>query len=285
MGVVRNPPGFGANFPYDIPMEIIQIRLRFDGAAAAYDRHDALEREVGKRLLERVGFARRPVESALDLGCGTGRGTAAIQARFEAARVTGLDISGAMLAFLRERARSVFTVQGDFTRLPFAARSQDLVYSNLALQWASDFEQALSEIRRTLRPGGMLLLSVPGAQSLRELRLDPGSGSSATMPIYLPDLQELGDLLVSTGFGEPVMDSEVITLSYANAEAMKAELNITGGAGFMNVLPASAAKGPVDLRFEVIYGTAFGPPEGQPIRTPEGEIATFSVDQLRKRNH
>lgn len=267
-------------------MEIGEIQRRFDAAAADYERHDALEREVGERLLQRLEYARRPVATVLDLGCGTGRAGAALKGRFGEATVISMDISRMMLARLELRsgkAERWFAVMGEIDRLPFAARSADLVFCNLALQWAGDFARALGEFRRVLRPDGMLLFSVPGPGSLPELRQKAGAGTSAEMPIYMPDLRDVGDLLMSTGFSEPVMDSELITLSYPDAASMARELAATGGAGFAQ-LPASAGgAGGVAVSFEIVYGTAFGAPEGRPVRSGGGEVATFSVDQIRRR--
>lgn len=267
-------------------MEIGEIQSRFDRASRDYETHDALEREIGDRLLQRLVYARRPPSLAFDLGCGTGRAAADLRSRQPDARVVCLDISAGMLAQVMRRCQAdeaVFPVQGDLGRLPFAARCADLVYCNLAMQWAHDFGQALAEMRRVLATDGMLLFSVPGPDSFRELHRLVGRGTSASIPIFMPDLHDVGDLLVSTGFSEPVMDSEVITLSYPSAEAMTRELQVTGGAGFAGMAPADPASGRVEVSFEVVYGTAFGAPEGRPVRNKAGETATFSVEHLRRK--
>lgn len=267
-------------------MDIRDIERRYDQAASGYEGHDALEREVGERLLERADFIRTPPARLVDLGCGTGRATLALKARFGPADIIALDLSRGMLTSLRARAAAsegIFAVQADLCRLPLAARSADLIYCNLALQWADDFGAALQDIRRVLKPDGMFLFSVPGPDSLRELRGLTGRGASASIPIYMPDLQEVGDLLVSTGFSEPVMDSERMTLRYPDPVSMQRELAVTGGAGFARLPVPEAAPGRVEVSFEVVYGTAFGAPEGRPVRTGQGEVATFSVDQLRKK--
>lgn len=267
-------------------MDIRDIERRYDQSARAYERHDALEREIGERLLERAAFARVAPKRIVDIGCGAGRGSRALKSRFDEALVIGLDLSRRMLQRLQARSTAeqpVFAVQADLARLPLAARCVDLVFCNLALQWAGDFEHALQEFRRVLRPQGMLLLSVPGPDSLRELRGLVGQGASTSMPIYMPDLQDVGDLMVSAGFSEPVMDSEIVTLSYPDPLAMQRELTVTGGAGFARLPAPQPVPGGVEIRFEIVYGTAFGAPEGRPVRTKDGEVATFSVDQLRRK--
>ena len=266
-------------------MNIREIEKRFDQCAPHYERHAALEQEVNDRLVERASFVRRQPGTIVDLGCGTGRASRALGARFSEADIICLDISRNMLVETRKADGGglvMFEVQADLTHLPMAARSADLVYSNLALQWAGDFEQAMNEVRRILRPGGMFLFSVPGPSSLQELHGLTKNGGGLQVPIYMPDLQDVGDLLVSTGFTEPVMDCEFITLNYPGAEQMNAELAVTGGAGFAEIQLPGMENEEVSVSFEVVYGLAFGPPEGQPVRTPEGETATFSVDQLRR---
>lgn len=267
-------------------MDILDIERRYDQSSSAYDRHDALEREIGGRLLERAAFARLAPTRILDIGCGTGHGTQALKKRFEEATVIGLDLSRRMLQRVQEgstEAAPLLAVQADLTRLPLAARRVDLAFCNLSLQWAGDFEQALREIRRVLTPEGMLLFSVPGPDSLRELRALVGQGASASMPIYMPDLQEVGDLLVSAGFSEPVMDNEMVTLSFPDPVAMQRELAVTGAAGFARLPAPPPAERGVEVGFEIVYGTAFGAPEGRPVRSGEGEVATFSVELLRKK--
>lgn len=264
-------------------MHLREISRLFDQAAPDYDQHDALEREVGERLIERLVFTRVPPEQILDLGCATGSTSLKILERFPEAEVTGLDLSHGMLQQFQGRAGQVFQgVMGDLTSLPFSARSADLVFCNLALQWAGDFVHALNEIRRVLRPQGMLLFSIPGPDSLREIRQLPAAGSDASIPIYMPDLRDVGDCLMAAGFRDPVMDTEYLTLSYRSASQMREELSVTGGAGFAELPEAPDKSSGVEISFEIVYGAAFGPADGQPVRSQEGEVATFSVDQLKK---
>ena len=266
-------------------MNLCEIQARFDRVAAGYEAHDALEREVGQRLLQRLDFVRLPVGRALDLGCGTGRHAKALRSRFGDAEVVCLDLSPLMLRQAVEGGTALSDlrpVQGDLCRLPLAARSFDLVFCNLALQWAADFGLALAEMRRVLRPEGMLLFSVPGSASLWGLRGRLAPGAGAEMPIYMPELHEVGDLLVSTGFNEPVMDSEMITLSYPSGKALCSELAVTGAAGFVEFALGAVQNDPYEVDFEIVYGTAFGAPEGRPVRSGGGEVVTFSVDHLRR---
>ena len=106
----------------------------------------------------------------------------------------------------------------------------------------------------------------------------------------------VGDALVAAGFSEPVMDMEVITVNYPSLDAMHRELEATGmsllirgwerWADWRHLLkPVKDLRAGGDgyaLTYEIIYGTAFGPAEGQPVRTAGGDVATFSVERLLK---
>jgi malonyl-CoA O-methyltransferase len=93
-----------------------------------------------------------------------------------------------------------------------------------------------------------------------------------------------------------VMDMEMITLSYPQLDALFEELEATGtsmlvrgwdrwkgaGAALKESYASKLRNGKYPLSFEIIYGAAFGPQEGQPVKTPDGDVATFSVDSLRR---
>ncbi|MFC1695672.1 methyltransferase domain-containing protein [Pseudomonadota bacterium] len=275
------------------------IRLAFERIAERYEHHAALEQEVCSRLLERTAFNRRAPAQILDLGCGTGAGSAKLKQMFRKAQVTGLDTSMGMLSRLRRRSgmlKPIRGVCGDIGSLPFATRSADMLFSNLATYWCPDPMAMFSEFRRVLRPDGMLLFSTLGPETLRELKaVWAGVDEQVELPEF-PDLMEIGNALVAAGFREPVMDMEVITLSYPDLPSMLEELEATGNAllvrGWDRRLGSESAleqaysafgtDGKYPLSFEIIYGVAFGPQDGQPVKTPGGDVATFSVDALRR---
>lgn len=274
------------------------VRAGFERAAEHYDRYAVLEREVANRLFERLEFQRRTPQRILDLGCGTGHSTLALKRRYRGAEVIGLDIAFAMCRRAKARSgllRPLRILCGDLGRLPLAGRSVDLVLANLAFQWQPDLVPVLHELRRVMRADGRLLFSCLGPGSMRELR----TASSVVVPAVacqaFPDMHDIGDALLAAGFAEPVMDSETIVLDYAAMEDLLTELEGTGAAGHCTDWPAiraaamalerhwpRAAGHRLALSWEIVYGSAFGPAEGQPVRKAGFEEATFSVDALRQ---
>src|SRR5262245_9377381 len=101
--------------------------------------------------------------SLLDIGCGTG---IALEELGGYARVYGVDLVWAALAYSRERDRTVPLVQADVTRLPIAAGRMDAVLAFDVIEHLEDDVAALREIRRALRPGGVALVNVPAFPSL-----------------------------------------------------------------------------------------------------------------------
>jgi malonyl-CoA O-methyltransferase len=289
-----NRPAPGAS-PPDRPT----IRRQFDLLAAGYDRHAALEQEVCRRMLERCEFSRRPPQRILDLGCATGGAAVALKRLFRQAEVIGVDVAPSMLAALRRRSGLLRPLRGvcaDIAALPFAAGSVDLLFANLVNHWSPDPAAVLDEYRRVLRPDGLLLFTAFGPDTFRELRQAWSAVDPEVLLPHFPDLLEVGDALVAAGFREPVMDMEKITLHYPRLEALAGELEATatsllipGWARWrVEIGRLEAAFAPLrvgaryPLSYEIVYGTAFGPQEGQPRRTAGGDVVTFSVDNLLK---
>ena len=271
----------------------------FDRMTERYERHAALEQEVCRRLLQRCDFHRLPPKRILDLGCGPGQGSEALKRRFRHAQVIGLDFAPAMLGLLRRRSRlrrPLLAVCGDVSRLPFARSSMDMLFSSLAQQWSPDLSALFDEYRYVLRPDGMLLFATLGPGSLADLAEAWAALDASVSLVPLPDLLEVGNALMAAGFREPVMDMERITVDYPSLRALAQELDATGTSMLVNgwagwearetalerALSARRNDGRLSVTYEIVYGTAFGPPEGQPRRIAGGEVATISVDSLLK---
>jgi len=114
-------------------------------------------RRILLAALERVGVGASEV---LDVGCGAGTNLELLAWHFPGARARGIDVERAPLRFCRDE-RDLPVAQADAARLPFAAGSFDLVAALDALEHLADDAAALREIGRVLRPGGMLVASVP----------------------------------------------------------------------------------------------------------------------------
>ncbi|HLF30466.1 MAG TPA: methyltransferase domain-containing protein [Xanthomonadales bacterium] len=282
-----------SNMPSNMPGPDA-VQLAFDRVAKDYDRYAALEREVGSRLLERLTFQKRPPARILDLGCGTGDCSAALKRLYRKADVIGLDASRGMLGQLRRKSgfpRPLRAVCADYSRLPFAARTADLLFSNLALQWCRNFHDLAAEFRLVLKPDGMFVFSTLGPDSFKELRAAAGPDGIRGFT----DQHDIGDALQAAGFQQAVMDSERITLEFQHFDALLREVENSGASthfadwsGFIQTCrpmhdssrnPERARAYP--LTYEIAYGLAFGPEEGQPVKTREGDVASFSVDSLR----
>ena len=271
------------------------LRRSFEKAAAGYDAAAVLQHEVCRRMLARLAYIRHEPAAILDAGSGTGNVVAALRARYPQAALYALDIALAMVQRARTRAswwsrllgRGVVPVCGDIERLPLRAAAVGMVWSNLALQWVNDAPSAIAELRRVLAPGGLLMFSTFGPDTLKELRLAYQAADHYTHVNRFIDMHDLGDMLVHAGFADPVMDMEYVTLTYNDVRALMRDLKAIGAhnvtAGRRQGMTARAAfaavernyealrrDGRLPATFEVIYGHAWVPqprvgPAGRPV--------------------
>jgi malonyl-CoA O-methyltransferase len=286
------------------PLDHPAARRSFDRAAGSYDQHAVLQSEVAERLLERLDYFQLGPQRLLDVGCGTGRVSLALAQRFPTASVMAMDWSPAMLRQARTRQAAAPEGQlqalcANMQALPLAAASVDLVFSNLAMQWSNDLPGLFAGIRRVLRPGGMLVFSTFGPDTLHELRSAWAQADKRPHVNRFMDMHDIGDCMVAAGFRDPVIDREQLVLQYREALTLMRELKaigahnaaaerpagLTGKARLQAVLQAYEAfrqGASLPATYEVVYGVAVGPPEGQPVRSGAGETATFSIDAIKR---
>ena len=271
----------------------------FDRLAPGYERHAGVQTEVAARLLERLDGLRFQPRRILEIGCADGRQCQALQARFAKAHVMGLDCSRGMLQQARSRQRwwcgwrrRFSLLRADGAQLPLADGCVDLIYANLSLAWLGDLQAALGEWRRVLRPGGLLLAAVFGPDTLSDWRsrLPPDRQLPA-----LPDVQQVGAMLVQAGFFEPVLDTDWITTVHADQTALIAELRGGGllpaasaglaGQARRQIMAALLDRAPVSdpacrAHWEIVSASAWSPDPGQPIRSAAGEVASVPLSAI-----
>lgn len=208
------------------------VRRAFDHASGSYDRASVLQDEVRSELLERLAYFRLSPQCVLDLGAGTGAGSMALRRRFGGSVVVAVDIAEQMLQQVRKRGwpwQRIRAVAASATALPLRDACVDLVFCNLMLQWCDEPRLAFSEIRRVLRPGGLLLFATFGPGTLQELasawhQADPGHEHVSRMP----DMPALADAMTAAGLQEPVLDRETRLSHYASVAALVRELRDIG---------------------------------------------------------
>lgn len=215
-----------------------QARRSFEQAARGYDGAAALQQEVAERLLQRLQLMTLKPQRILDLGCGTGQCIPGLMARYKGAEIVGLDIALPMLRQARKRGRWLRKprcVCADAERLPFADASFDLVISNLMMQWCVDLEALFADLQRILKPGGLLMFTSFGPDTLFELRNSWAQVDDRSHVNVFMDMHDVGDALVKTRFADPVMDVERITVTYPDVWKLMRELkqigahNVTAG--------------------------------------------------------
>ena len=207
------------------------VRHHRDRAAARFAAADFIFKETATRLADRLLDMARDFPVALDLGCHSGQMSEALDKHPKIGRVIQCELSPALA---REAARRTPTVCADEEWLPFAAESFDLALSNLSLQWVNDLPGALSQLRRAVKPDGLLLATLFGGETLRELRIAlmeaENELSGGVTPRISPfiDMREAGGLLTRAGFALPVVDTETITATYGDMFKLMADLRAMG---------------------------------------------------------
>jgi malonyl-CoA O-methyltransferase len=282
------------------PLDRRQRRRALDRSAAQAGEVRPLVAEVEERLFERLEHFAPDPERLLELS-GPGGPCPVLAERFpEAVRIR----CGPSPMLLRSAGcrggPADPALCADPERLPLAARSVDVVFSPAAVPLSDDEPGLFAEIRRVLRPGGWFVFASLGPDTLRELR-DAWAAAGEGQRVYrFADLHDVGDALIGAGFRDPVMDVERLRLEYEGPAELLRDLRALGvtsaardrarGLGgrrrfeaMLNALQPPGAGTRLPISCELVFGAARAPEEGQPVRTPEGEVATFSVDYLKRR--
>ena len=279
------------------------IRHAFSRAAGSYDAAAALQHEVEARLLESLDYLEgREPHTVLDLGCGPGRASAAMRQRWPRARVLALDLALPMLQAAKSPRRllrkPVDRICADARALPLADNTADVLFSNLCLQWVEDLPAVFAGFRRVLRPGGLLLLSSFGPDTLHELRAAFAQADAAPHVSPFASIAQVGDALMQAGFRNPVLDRDAMATHYADLPALMRELRaigatnalcsrrstLTGKSRFARAADAYEVErhgdGRLPASWEIITAMAWAPEAGAPIREAGAEIAQFPADRI-----
>jgi SAM-dependent methyltransferase len=157
----------------------------------------------------------------------------------------------------------------DEEALPLAPQSIDLFASALAFQWTDDLPGALIQIRRALRPDGLLIAAMTGGRTLTELREAlfaaetelRGGASPRIMPAI--DVQDVGALLQRAGFALPVTDRDALTVRYDSAFHLFRDLRAMGATNVLVDRERRPASRRLFTRAAEIYAERFSDPDGR----------------------
>ncbi|MCF6253977.1 MAG: malonyl-ACP O-methyltransferase BioC [Thiomicrorhabdus sp.] len=295
------------------------IKQHFSHAAPSYDEAAVLQKVIAERIDERLSLTTIEAQTILDIGAGTGFLTEKLIARYPHANILAIDLSLSMLQQAQPRLKqprfpqlgktlnhtlnktfaqtltqktAATAINADAYQLPFANQSVDMITSNLMLQWCDDLDAVFEEFRRVLRPEGLLMFTTFGPDTLKELRqawqvADP---EQEHVNQFI-DMHDIGDALIRAGFGQPVMDVELFTLTYDQPIKVLKDLKAIGathanknrGQGLMgktrfqtmlNAYEAERQDNKIPATYEVVHGHAWASTEQfkGPSRNKSGHI-------------
>jgi SAM-dependent methyltransferase len=273
------------------------VRARRRRAAALVPSTFLLDR-VGEDLSDRLAAVLRRFEWAVDLGTPTDAVRRVLAASGKVGKIIAADALGAS-------ADTSFAVAADEEALPFRDASLDLVTSALVLQFVNDLPGTLVQIRRALRPDGLLLAALAGGDTLTELRQAFAAAEAeiegGVSPRVAPfaDVRDLGALLQRAGFALPVTDVERLIVRYASPMALMHDLRRMGAtnpliersrrplaratlARMMEVYGErfSDRDGRIRATFEIVWLSGWAPHESQQKPLPPGSARQRLAEAL-----
>lgn len=259
-----------------------------------------LHGEVARRMAERLALVKLQPAVVLDWWSFNGASRTLLQQAYPRARLVAVELDAARLPPRPPPSRwwppRQWTARQDELRAPheLVPAAAGLLWANMMLHLVDDPAAQFRQWQQALAVDGFLMFSTLGPGSLLGLR-DAYTRLGWPVP-FAPfvDMHDLGDQLVGAGFADPVMDQEVLTLTWADADAALRELRSLGGnadprrsAGlrtprWRSRLEAALdglkdAQGRVRLDFELVYGHAFK-------AAPKPRVAprtTVALDEMR----
>lgn len=257
------------------------IKKSFNASACTYDHYAGLQEAMGARLLELAGLPSETSGRMLDIGMGTGNLTARLMAAYPSAQVHGCDIAFNMIAQARSKlaqAPLLFPV-ADAEQLPYANSAFDLVASNFAYQWFEQWRDAMTEVMRVLRPGGLFIFSAFGTNTFSELRQaftrasrETGYGLGEALALPITEERMRCDM-ADAGFSQVSGITYSVRAVYASVNELVRAIKGMGARNASTQRNRSTGVRRVWRRMIELYEQESGTPEGVP--------ATFEIIMAR----
>lgn len=292
--------------PADGPIRIFDrqrhARLR-SRAAPGFAGYRFLLETAGEALADRLQDVTRRFPRALDLGCHDGTLGRLLAGRGGIETMVQCDLAEPLAR--QADAPGCPALVADEELLPFAEGAFDLVLSNLSLHWTNDLPGALLQIRRALKPDGLFLATMFGADTLTELRdcllaaENAIAGGAHARVAPFAELRDAAGLLQRAGFALPVADSDVLTVTYENAFRLMADLRGMGEQSALAEAPRGIAAralfveaarlyqerhanadGRIRATFRILYLTGWAPADTQQKPLRPGSAAARLADAL-----
>lgn len=274
-----------------LPINMTHVRQQFSRRGTLEDAR-FFNDEIAARMIDRLGYIKTNPQRIVDAGCGPGHSFYLLAATYPQAEIIGVDLCPSFIAhcqsqFLPKGLKSLVQkltgkqsfafLLSDMASMSMEPESVDMVWSNLALHWHQQPHDVIREWRRVLRTSGMAMFSCLGPGTFSELRSAVTAAGIQTQTMQFVDMHDFGDILLENGFMDPVMDQEVITLTYRTVEALLKDVRALGGnpseartnglkgrawyQRFRDALEAGrGADGLLRLSLEVAYGHAWCKP-------------------------
>ena len=216
--------------------------------------------EVAARMIDRLKYIKHSPNTILDAGCGLAHGIEVLQKLYPEADFIGLDNQQLFLEFAERRFttktktfkgfRNLFSrvgglagrapaqleppkmprfVEADLATTRLEPNSFDFIWSNMALHWHRSPPEVFREWYRLLEVNGLLMFSCFGPSTLLELREALEQADWKTQTMAFVDMHDFGDMLMESGFTDPVMDQQIITLTYKTPQKLLNDVRALGG--------------------------------------------------------
>ena len=249
---------------------MFSVKQSFNQSAHHYNDVSVLQQEIANRLFQRLELLKPKTKTIIDLGAGTGISTHLLQQNFTHSHIIAVDIAQMPLLINQQAHPKTSAICADAYHLPFANQSIDLIISNAMLQWCWDLPSILKECQRVLGRNGLFIFTTFGLDTLIELKKSWAMVDDKTHVNHFFDMHTIGDMLLTCGLKDPVMETEYITLTYQKVVEIMSDLKklganyvpdanrgLTGKNAFSQMISAYETfrhNGKLPTTYEVIYG-------------------------------
>jgi malonyl-CoA O-methyltransferase len=235
-----------------------------------------VQKEIINRLMQRLSFFNLSPRKVIDIGSGVGLSTKKLMELHSKSDFSMLDNSIKSLEENIIKKDNVFKVCADYTKIPYESNTFDFVFSSSALHWELDIHSSFKEIFRILKPGGLLLFSTYGPDTLIELRSAWAQVDNNKHVNDFYDMHDIGDLMLNLNFIDSVVDTEKIIIQYENIRQLQKDLknigskvlpgedkskSLSGTSGMKSMYREydnfRSESGDLPATYEVIYGSAW----------------------------